>query len=255
MSDPEPIRMHVHEWGSGPRMVLVHGGVLGGREAWRAQRPLTERWTLLAPDRPGHGRTPRSRRQDFEADAQLVADQLLDEPSHLVGLSYGAIVAMYAAALRPAGVRSLTIAEPPSSGVVKDVPAVAEWGAQVRSIFENTDVPPADALRRFFPIAGTPVEVPDPLPEPLERGMRQLFGARPPDEADPPLHVLRDAPFPVLVVSGGHSDVQEMICDVIAKETGAERAVCAGMGHLIPDTGEPFNTLIEQFALRADRTA
>ncbi|MEJ3652429.1 alpha/beta hydrolase [Actinomycetes bacterium KLBMP 9759] len=251
MSDAEPIRMHVHRWGSGPRMVLVHGGVLGGREAWRAQRPLTGRWTLLAPDRPGHGRTPRSGRQDFEADAHLVADQLLDEPSHLVGLSYGAIVAMYAAALRPDGVRSLVIVEPPSSGVVEGVPAVAEWGARVRAVFENTDVSPAEALRVFFPIAGAPVEVPDPLPEPLDRGMRLLFGARPPDEADPPLHALRDAPFPVLVVSGGHSDVQEMICDVIAVESGAERAVVAGMGHLVPDTGAPFNTLIEEFALRA----
>lgn len=69
--------MHVHSWGAGPPVVLVHGGVLGGRETWRAQRPLTERWTLLAPDRPGHGRTPGAR-QDFESEAQLLADQLLD---------------------------------------------------------------------------------------------------------------------------------------------------------------------------------
>ena len=83
-------------------MVLVHGGVLGGRETWRAQRPLTERWTLLAPDRPGHGQSPPAR-QDFEPEAALVADQLLDQPSHLVGHSYGGIVSMYAAcpAVRP----------------------------------------------------------------------------------------------------------------------------------------------------------
>lgn len=116
------MELYVHRWGSGPRIVFVHGAVLGGREAWRAQRPLTDRWTVLAPDRPGHGRSPGDR-SDFESEARLIADQLLDEPAHLVGLSYGAIVAMYAAALRPDMVRSLTVIEPPSSAVAAGVPS------------------------------------------------------------------------------------------------------------------------------------
>jgi pimeloyl-ACP methyl ester carboxylesterase len=73
----------VHRWGRGPRVVLVHGSVLGGRHAWRAQRPLTEHWTLLAPDRPGHGDTPADGRTDFERDGALIAEQLLDEPAHV----------------------------------------------------------------------------------------------------------------------------------------------------------------------------
>ncbi|WP_148106377.1 alpha/beta fold hydrolase [Amycolatopsis sp. WAC 01375] len=51
------MRLHVHQWDP-DRVVLVHGVLLGGREAWRTQRPLTERWTLLAPDRPGCGKSP-----------------------------------------------------------------------------------------------------------------------------------------------------------------------------------------------------
>lgn len=42
-----PISLHVHRWGTGPRVVLVHGGVLGGQHTWRAQRPLGDRLTLL----------------------------------------------------------------------------------------------------------------------------------------------------------------------------------------------------------------
>ncbi|WP_346135942.1 alpha/beta hydrolase [Lentzea roselyniae] len=61
------MRLHVHQWGRGPRVVLVRGGVLGGRETWRAQRPLTERWTPLAPDRPDHGQSSPAR-QDFEPE-------------------------------------------------------------------------------------------------------------------------------------------------------------------------------------------
>lgn len=242
------MRLHVHRWGQGPRVVLVHGGVLGGRETWRAQRPLTERWTLLAPDRPGHGQSPPAR-QDFEPEAALVADQLLDEASHLVGLSYGAIVAMYAAALRPENVRSLTILEPPAAGVARGVPAVDAFAAGTRAVIES-GLDAVEALRRFFPVAGVPVEVPDEPHETLLKGMRQLLGARPPDEADPPLHALRAAGFPMLVVSGGHSEANEIICDTIARETGAERAVCRGRDHLVPEA-PGFNALLERFLLQA----
>ncbi|MEV6242515.1 alpha/beta hydrolase [Lentzea sp. NPDC051838] len=238
------MRLHVHEWGQGPRVVLVHGGVLGGRETWRAQRPLTERWTLLAPDRPGHGQSPPAR-QDFEPEAALVADQLLDEPSHLVGLSYGAIVSMYAAALRPKNVRSLTLLEPPAAGVARGVPVVDAYGAATRAIVES-GVDPVEGLRRFFPIAGVPVEVPDQPHETLIKGMRQLLGARPPDEAEPPLAALREAGFPILVVSGGHSEANEIICDTIARESGARREVCRGRDHLVPEAPE-FNALLEGF--------
>jgi pimeloyl-ACP methyl ester carboxylesterase len=238
--------MHVHQWGHGPRVVLVHGGVLGGRETWRAQRPLTERWTLLAPDRPGHGRSAPAR-QDFEAEAVLLADELLDEPCHLVGLSYGAIVAMFAAVRRPGNVRSLTVVEPPASAVARGVPVVDAYGAEVRAVIEATELTPREGLQRFFTIVGVPYEVPEDLPESLVNGMRQLQGARPPDEAELPLAQLRDAPFDTLVVSGGHKEAYEVICDTIARETGAERAVCPGAAHVVPDTGEPFNTLLERF--------
>lgn len=238
--------MHVYQWGHGPRVVLVHGGVLGGRETWRAQRPLTERWTLLAPDRPGHGRSAPAR-QDFETEAAQLAEQLLDEPSHLVGLSYGAIVAMFAAVRRPENVRSLTVVEPPASAVARGVPAVDEFGAEVRAVIEATDLTPQEGLRRFFPVAGVPYDVPDELPESLSTGMRQLQGARPPDEAELPLAELRDAPFEILVVSGGHKKAYEVICDTIARKTGAERVVCPGADHVVPDMGEPFNALLERF--------
>lgn len=246
------IRLHVQRWGQGPRVVLVHGGVLGGREAWRAQRPLTARWTLLAPDRPGHGRSP-SARQDFESEAVLVADQLLDCPAHLVGLSYGAIVAMYAAARRPGNVLSLTIIEPPSTAVARGIAEADDFGRSVRQLLESTDLAADVALRRFVDLVGAWVDLDDPPAPVLLSGMRQLLGARPPDEADPPLDQLRAAGFPALVVSGGHQRVNEIICDRIAERTAATRVVLPGTGHLVPDQGEPFNRVLEQFLYRAEQ--
>ncbi|WP_405160914.1 alpha/beta hydrolase [Nocardia sp. NBC_01499] len=241
------VRLHVHRWGAGPPVVLVHGGILGGREAWRAQRPLTDRWTVLAPDRPGHGGTPATARQDFEEDARLIADQLLDQPVHLVGLSYGAIVSMYAAAQRPEHVRSLTIVEPPLYRIARGNPVVDTVAAATRALIEAVELPPEVALPRFFDVVGAPVTLGDAIPPVLVDGMRRLQGARPPDEAAPPLDRLRAAGFPILVISGGHGESDEIICDAIAEQTGAERAVCAGMGHLVPDTGAPFNALLTQF--------
>jgi pimeloyl-ACP methyl ester carboxylesterase len=185
-------------------------------------------------------------RQDFEPESMMLATQLLDRPVHLVGMSYGGIVAMYAAAIRPANVLSLTVIEPPCSGVARGVPVTDAYGRELRALIEDTEQTPAEALNRFFPAIGVPLQVDEPLPPVLERGVLQLIGARPPDEADPPLELLRQAGFPILVVSGDHLPANEVICDTIAEQTGGKRAIVRGYGHLIPDSGEPFNKLLEQ---------
>lgn len=237
-------RVYVHEWGQGPEVVLVHGAVLGGRECWRGQRPLSERWRLRAVDRPGHGRTPPAR-QDFEAESVQLADQLLDRPVHLVGYSYGGLVAMYAAARRPENVLTLTVVEPPATALAKGNPVVDEWAAAIRRLMAREDPDLPTLLRDFLALVGAPVEVTDPVPPVLLQGTGQLIGARPPDEAQPPLEALRD--LPMLAITGAHLEPYEAICDVIASRAGAERARCPGAGHLVPDTGAPFNALLEKF--------
>jgi pimeloyl-ACP methyl ester carboxylesterase len=227
-------------------VVLVHGIILGGRYAWVEQRPLAERWRLVAPDRPGHGDTPADGRQDFERDAILVADQLLDEPSHLVGLSYGAIVAALAAARRPDGVRSLTLGEPPAWALVPDDPEVVAYGA-ARPIPEEADADPRRILEATFAYLGIDLPLADPLPEPLEQGARALVGLRHPGEAQLPIDELARADFPKLVVTGGHSHAFEAVADRLAEGIGAERAVIPGAGHLVPGTGAPFNARLEAF--------
>jgi pimeloyl-ACP methyl ester carboxylesterase len=77
----------------------------------------------------------------------------------------------------------------------------------------------------------------------------------PPDEAELPLDALRQADFPILVVSGGHLRANEVICDTIAERTDARRAVCPGAGHLVPDTGAPFNAILEDFLTSATRNS
>jgi pimeloyl-ACP methyl ester carboxylesterase len=232
-------------------VVLVHGSILGAKYAFIAQQPLTERWTLLAPDRIGHGDSPAGR-SDFEVDARLVAEQLLDQPVHLLGNSYGGIVSMLAAVQRPANIRSLTVVEPPSVSVARGDLGVE---AMVATMEEMRERPPEDdreLLALFFSRVGVELEVPDPMPEPLLLGTRALRTTRQPDEAQIPLAELEASGIPMLVVSGGHSAAFEPICDAIATATGARREILPGAGHQVSMLGQPFNRLLEGFWLESE---
>jgi pimeloyl-ACP methyl ester carboxylesterase len=72
-----------------------------------------------------------------------------------------------------------------------------------------------------------------------------------PSEAEIPFETLRRAEVPVLVVSGAHSLAFDAVCDVLARELRAERAVLAGYGHAAqrhPD----FNNLLARFVETAE---
>jgi pimeloyl-ACP methyl ester carboxylesterase len=107
------VDLDVLRLGEGPPVVLVHGSIVEARRTWRHQLVLAEHWSLCVPNRPGFGGSPPLERGDFEAEAPLIAE-LLGDGAHLVGHSYGAVIALLAAAQRPEAVRSLTVSEPGS---------------------------------------------------------------------------------------------------------------------------------------------
>jgi len=238
--------MHVRERGKGPRVVLVHGSVNGG-DTWVAQEPLGARWRLVIPDRPGFGKSAADGRPDFEREAAPIAELLGDE-AHLVGHSYGGVISLLAALERPEAVRSLTVVEPPCFSVARGDPAV---DALVERLAEHWDHGPRDNpeafLRGFLALVGITPDFPSPLPRWLERGARLLPDERRPWEAEIPLAELDAAPFPKLVVSGGHHPAFDAVCDALATGLTAEVATISGVGHIIPRTGEPFNARLEAF--------
>lgn len=243
--------LHYEVRGTGPPVVLVHGGVTDGRLTWPEQAPLADRWRLVVVDRPGYGRAPDAAREDFEVDAGLVAE-LLDERPHLVGHSYGGVVCLLAAALRPDRVRSLTVIEPPAFAVARgdaDADALVE---DLKGLWRDGPREDPEAyLRSFLALVGSSVEPPSPLPPPLARGARMLTLSRGPWEAEPPLEALARAPFPKLVVSGGHSPAFDAVCDVLERELEAERAVIGGEGHSAQRTRALFNDRLEAFLREA----
>jgi pimeloyl-ACP methyl ester carboxylesterase len=240
-------RVHVDVLGSGPRVVLVHGSVSAGLEAWSAQRPLAERFTLVVPARSGYPPNPPLDRIDFE-DQALELAELLEPGDHLVGHSYGGVVSLLAAARRPDALGSLTVTEPPAFGVARGDQAVEAFMDAFSGGYPRD---PAGYLRFFLPLVGSSLQLPDPLPQPLELGGRAAIAERFPSEAEIPLAELRVAPFPKLVVSGGHHAAFDAVCDVLERELAAERVVIPGAGHSVPRTGGPFNDALVDFVERA----
>jgi pimeloyl-ACP methyl ester carboxylesterase len=242
----------VRRYGAGPPIVFVPGTIVGAATTWRKQQPLAERFTLVIAERPGFGESPPlDRGGDFEREAPLFAE-LLGDGAHLVGHSYGAVIALLAAAERPAAVRSLTVSEP---GALKlaGTPAGERMIADGELLFSARDkISPAEFLRYFRGGAGSSRETPQDLPEELLRGAELAMAERPSWEAEIPLGELAAAGFPVLAISGGHSPVFEAVADTIAGRLGAERAVIEGRGHNVPETGEPYNERLEEFLRSAE---
>ena len=241
--------LHVERWGSGPEIVMVHGGQPeGGSTAFAAQRPLAERWTLVLPDRPGHGQTPAAGPADFERDAALIAP-LLGQRAHLVGHSYGGVVALVIAARHPQTVRSLTLVEPGVFALAPQDPEVRPMLEAMGAVMREPD--PRRRVERFQAVMGNARPVPDPLPPPLERFAHDLLVMRQPNAASLPLEPIADARIPALLVSGGHNPAFERICDLVAERLGGERAVIPGHGHMPQASGEPFNARLEAFLTQA----
>jgi len=233
--------------GDGPAVVLVHGSVVGAAVTWRRQLVLAEHWALRIPNRPGFGASAPLARGDFESEAPLIAD-LLGDGAHLVGHSYGAVIALCAAALRPDAVRSVTVSEP---GCLKVAAGDAQVDRQIANgelLYEHAaTLTPLEFLRAFRGGVGSANRTPPQLSGELLRGAELLMRERPPWEADPPLDELCGAAFPKLVISGGHSPVFESVCDALATRLRARRATVSGHGHTIPGAGAPYNELLHAF--------
>jgi pimeloyl-ACP methyl ester carboxylesterase len=234
--------------------VLVHGAITNGPAAWSKQRPLADRWQLVVVNRPGFAPNPPEQRCDFEADAAALA-RILDEAGHLVGHSYGGLIALLAAEQRPDAVLSLTLIEPAVTSLLRGDLEVEQSITDHLSLIASHGHDARSFLAAFTArLGGDPGAVPDPLPDQLRQHVELLIHERYPWEAVITTDTLAAAPMPKLVVSGGHSAMQEALCDALAARLGAtaERAVIEGAGHNVQRTGAKFNERLEQLLISAN---
>lgn len=112
--DVQGARIAWRQRGHGPGVVVLLHGLGGSRVSWEPQMAaLGERALVAAWDLPGYGASPPlDGPMTFPALADAFAvwlDELGTDRAHLVGISFGGMVAQYAAAQHPDRVASLTL--------------------------------------------------------------------------------------------------------------------------------------------------
>ena len=259
MIDP----IHITRWGdSGPKVVLVHGsaqgGSVGGDHHFSRQEALGRRgWSVIVPDRPGHGRSPApGRPDDAEIDGAWVSD-LLGEGAHLVGHSFGGCVALAAAALRPERVRSLTLIEPGMQTLAMDDSRVRKFvmGLLFAKFFS---ISATSRARRFVKIAGIPADLRgDAGPDELRRIGEGLGKIRIPSKAtlEAQLGVIKDAKIPLLTISGGWSPGIDQTAARVAALGGGKHRIIQSPHHFPQRISEEFNDALSRFMTESDAGA
>ena len=116
ITTPDGTIVSYDKYGSGPPLVLVHGGFSDHKTNWEFVKPLFEKqFTAYAVARRGRGETDATEGHSIEDESVDVAAliQSIGEPVFLLGHSYGAQTALAAAARVPDRVRKLVLYEPP----------------------------------------------------------------------------------------------------------------------------------------------
>lgn len=252
--------IHVAEHGSGPRVVLVHGSAqgssVGGEKHFANQAGLAAKgWTVVTPDRPGHGRSPAPDRGDDAAQDGVWVRELLGEEGHLVGHSFGGAVALAAAALRPEGVRTLTLIEPALQKVATDLPAVRRFVA--RMVFTMlTSLSPGMRIKRIAKMLGIPDNIRGgSSPEELARMGKSFARVVLPtgDEIRDQLAVIRKQGIPLTVVTGGWNAAFDAVGGRVAELGGGRHVIIASPHHFPQSVSEEFNDLLDMTMRAAER--
>jgi magnesium chelatase accessory protein len=147
---------HVQIMGTGPVLLLIHG-TGAATHSWRALAPLLgDRFTIVAPDLPGHGFTDmQSRRQlslpHISADLARLLESLDVRPAAVAGHSAGAAIALRMALdgrIAPRALVSLNGALMPFTGLAEFL-----YPALAKLLFLNPFAGPVLACRAADPAA------------------------------------------------------------------------------------------------------
>lgn len=238
--------LYVRVWGTGEAVVLVHGSNTANPEStWLQQRDFAERYQLLIPDRRGYGASPPIERKGFEDNVQDIL-ALLGTGAHLVGSSYGGIIALLAAAHRPEVVQSLTVIEPPAFRIARGHPVVEEVIERIRPLYAVVpQITPEAFIHGFVHALSGQLPKPIELSPEYRKAIIATMTEPPPWEARIPVDKLAATRFPKLIVSGGWHPAFETVADILTQRVGAERAVIRGAGHEVQSIGKPFNDRLE----------
>lgn len=247
--DPRALRLDQFGEAS-PPAIFVHGSGRAGAAAWPGQIGLSGRRLLFVHLR-GFGVAEDATGFDYETDTHDVLGLLQEaEPSHLVGASYGGISALMVAMRAEGRVASLTLVEPILLSIARGDAAVEGLVTKTQHALEACSL--EELERRLKPAIGLRVE--KPWTEGDRRWLERFRAQRPPWDASIPPPSPPDMGVPLLVVTGGWSEVHEAIARRLVEDFGAHHEVVEGAGHR-PQDQPVFNLLLEGWWTRVETRA
>lgn len=252
--------VHTVVSGAGPMVVMLHSGGMSGRQWRKLAEALSPHWRVVLPDFLGSGANPGwPDEQPFHFDQDVAEiEAMLTEPAHLIGHSYGGLVALKLALRHPDKILSLALYDPVAFGVLWDQDD-AEGLSDLRKVAGNP-VFMDDALgggqewmHNFIDYWNGPGSW-ESMPEPnrqafLKVGRKVYYEVRSLSEDRTPLEALRALKMPALLVYGQNTPpaarrVQQLLATAMPAAT---LKPLDGAGHMGPLThGPAFQALIEQ---------
>lgn len=221
-------------YGSGPPLILVHGGLSDHQSNWAAVKDLFgQRFTVYAVARRGRGETTAPLSRALEEEFQDIAT-LIDVvgQTSLLGHSGGARIAMGAAVERPELVSKLVLYEPPvvpnMAPVLSNIEGPAargDWEAFVRVFLLEAVQLPAPIVDAITALPIWPAMVADGPATFAD--IRALVGC----QFDPAHYA--SLTMPVLLLVGSESPRDNYATDALAAVLPDHRIVeLQGQGHI-----------------------
>ncbi len=249
--------LHLEIFGEREQAVLVHGSFSWGLDTFPHQRVLGEQHRVILVDRRGFGDSPPVADMGWPTDMHDIAALLVAiGGAHLVGQSYGALVCLLAAGLRPDFVRSLVAIEPPAFGVARDDAAAVAVTQRLQRVYRMAPVmTAAEFFDSFYQALGaSPEYIQQRTASFSDKEWAAVDSSRrerDPTNAPIPFQALRQAAFPKLLVHGTLRPERQLrrarvaVCETIAKGIGAELIALSNSEHN-PQMEEPakFNELL-----------
>src|SRR5262245_20961132 len=133
--------LHYVEKGTGQPVIFIHG-TLNDFRIWQFQlEEFAQKYHVISYSRryaypnqwPGNG-DDNSLTNNVEDLAELIIKKLNLSPAHLIGHSYGALIALYMAHQYPDQVRTLVLGEPPAMSLLE---GNKQYNRDINKIREN----------------------------------------------------------------------------------------------------------------------
>lgn len=251
--------------GSGEQLVvLLHSGGMSGRQWRRLAEALSPGFRVLLPDFLGTGGNPPwpvGQPFHFQQDVQAVEDLIGGEPAHLVGHSYGGLIAWTLARRAPERVLSIASYDPVTMGVLHDPPDPESLPdmQNTQALTDDTLEPGSESwLERFIDWWNAPGAW-RALPQPqrdafLQVGWKMSAEVRSLLTDRTPASAYSRVRAPVLLMRGEFTPVAaRRVSDRLAEALPQARLVdVEGAGHMGPITHAPLvNSLVVEH-IKAD---